>query len=395
MGCTLMGAQMFTMVIGWLVLEMTDSKLWVGIVNGLPAAAIIFFSLAGGVLTDRIDPKIILTRVRMALAGLTFLIAFLITADAIQLWHVLLLAIVVGGTNAMGMPASRTFVFDIVGKERLFSAISFNSVVSNLGIIIGPSVAGILIAGVGTDAAFYLVGGAYLVALVTMMAVNSGQRNRQDRQTSALGDLIEGFAYVGRTPHVAWLLLLGFLVLFAGVYFPLLPIYARDVLNVGPQGFGLLMGAAGVGSLAGSIFLTIRGNVTRKGLVLVAAAVTWAVGMMVFAFSREFYLSMACVFFMGVAAAYWVNTMNTVLQTSVPEEMRGRVMSIFTMTLQVLPLGWLLGGVLATFLGNEAALVIGGTVFLTFNLLAYASSRQLREMTWAHTNALVMLEFEV
>ena len=119
----------------------------------------------------------------MALAGLTFLIAFLITADAIQLWHVLLLAIVVGGTNAMGMPASRTFVFDIVGKERLFSAISFNSVVSNLGIIIGPSVAGILIAGVGTDAAFYLVGGAYLVALVTMMAVNSGQRNRQDRQT--------------------------------------------------------------------------------------------------------------------------------------------------------------------------------------------------------------------
>ena len=140
------------------------------------------------------------------------------------------------------------------------------------------------------------------------------------------------------------------------------------------------MGASGVGSLAGSIFLTVRGNVTRKGLVIVSAAVTWAIGMMVFAFSREFYLSMACVFFMGVAGAYWMNTMNTVLQTSVPEEMRGRVMSIFTMTLQVLPLGWLLGGVLATLLGNEATLVIGGTVFMTFNLLAYGASRQLREM---------------
>ena len=173
---------------------------------------------------------------------------------------------------------------------------------------------------------------------------------------------------------------LGCLVIFVGVYYMMVVVYAREVLDVGAKGLGFLMGAYGAGGLIASASLVIMGNVKRQARIVVVASVIYGVVMLAFAFSTNFQLSLMCTFLMGVGAMYWVNHMNTLMQTSVPEEMQGRVMSIFRITKQSLPLGWLLGGVLSTLLGNVVTLVICASLFIGLNLLAYLRSRQLREI---------------
>lgn len=232
-----------------------------------------------------------------------------------------------------------------------------------------------LIAVSGVDTVLYCLGGAYLVALVALLFVRLKTPARQNQRASALRDLAEGLSYVRRTPHVAWLLFLGCLIIFAGVLQMMLPVYARDVLDEGAKGLGFLMGAYGAGGLIASASLALVGNVKRQGGVVVLASVIYGVVMLAFAFSTNFQLSLMCSFLMGFAAMYWVNNMHT----SVLEEMRGRVMSIFRITRQSLTLGWLLGGVLSTLLGNVVTLVLYASMFIGLNLLAYLRSSQLRE----------------
>lgn len=312
--------------------------------------------------------------------GLSFLTAFLITTQVVELWHILLLVVLAGGVVAFDWPTAQTIVYDAVGRERLLNAVSLNSIGNNLASIVGPSIAGVLIAFSGVDTVLYCIGGAYFAALVALLFVRLETPARQNRGPSALRDLAEGLAYVRRTPHVAWLLFLGCVVIFAGVLLMMLPVYARDVLDVGAKGLGFLMGAYGAGGLIASASLAIMGSVKRQARIVVAASVTYGLVMLVFAFSTNFQLSLTCSFLMGVGAMYWVNNMNTLIQTTVPEEMRGRVMGIFRITKQSMPLGWLLGGVMSTFLGNVVTLVICAVMFIGFNLLAYLRSSQLREI---------------
>ena len=379
-GLTIMGEKISVMAIAWLVLELTDSKLLMGVTNSLAALPIILLSLFGGVISDRCDRRTILIRSRIALMGLSFLTAFLITTQVVELWHILLLVVLAGGVSAFDWPAAQTIVYDAVGRERLLNAVSLNSIARNLAEFVGPSIAGVLIAVSGVDTVLYCLGGAYLVALIALLFVRVKTPARQNKRAPALRELAEGLAYVRRTPHVAWLLSLSCLVLFAAVYLMMLPVYAREVLDVGAKGLGFLMGAFGAGGLIASASLALISNVKRQGRVVVLAAIFMGVGMLGFAFSADFKLSLMCSFLMGFAAMYWLNNLNTLMQTSVPEEMRGRVMGIFRITKQGLPLAWLLGGVMSTLLGNVATLVICACVFIGFNLLAYLRSSQLRKI---------------
>ena len=216
------------MAIAWLVLELTDSKLLMGITNSLSAVPIILLSLIGGVISDRFDRRSIMIRSRVALMGLSFLTAFLITAQVVELWHILLLVVLAGGVSAFDWPAAQTIVFDAVGRERMLNAVSLNSIANNLASIVGPSIAGVLMAFSGVGAVLYCIGGVYLVALAALLFVRLKTPARQDQRASALRDLAEGLTYVRRTPHVAWLLFLGCLIIFAGVLLMMLPVYARD-----------------------------------------------------------------------------------------------------------------------------------------------------------------------
>ncbi len=378
-GLTFMGIRIQDMAIAWLVLEMTDSKLLVGVVNGVPAVSIVLFSLVGGALADRTDRRRLLSWSRLSLAGLTFLAAFLVTTGMIGLWQLIVLVLLTGGVFAMDMPISRTLVFDYAGRERQLSATSLNSMIMDVGAIAGPWVAGTLIASAGVAAALYLLSAAYAVAFVVLSFNKVSRRDPGDAaRKRVLQDLVEGLSYLRRTPQVAWLVSLGATVPLAGVFFSMLPVYARDELSVGAGGLGLMVAVYGVGALAASIVMTVYGNLNRIGRVSVLSAVVYASGMLGFAFAPSFDAAIAAVFVLGMASTFWKNTTNAIVQTSVPDEMRGRVMSVFGMGMQMLALGWLVGGALSTLVGNPATLVIAAALMIALNVFVYTRSCEMQ-----------------
>jgi predicted MFS family arabinose efflux permease len=198
-------------------------------------------------------------------------------------------------------------------------------------------------------------------------------------QGSILEDIWAGLAYALRTPPIPALLLIVIAEMPGGVIITLIPVYARDVLEVGPIGFGVLSASLGAGFLAGSMVATAVGDFPRKGLVLLVTAAMWDVSMATFAFSRVYPLSAALLFIMGVGGAIHVNLLITMLQTRASDEMRGRVMSIYSLALASLPLGFILGGALAALVSNEFALVVSGLLSTPLIIVVYLRSPHLRQ----------------
>lgn len=379
-GLALMSFQIRNMGQAWITLDLTGgSQFWVGVVNGTPAITIMIFSVLGGVAADRLPRQRILILARMTLAWLAFATAFLLAAQLLAIWMLIVLGAGAGLMLAFNNPAGQTLIVDIVGRERTMSAVSLNQAISNLGTIVGPAVGGLLIAFIGIHFVFFFLGALYLgsFAAVSLLKLPK-EKPRPPRPI--VGDLIEGLKYVARTPHVAWLMFLASLVIFVGMYFPMVPVYARDVLKVGPQGFGYLEASFGVGSLVGSASIAWMGGVRKKGLVIVVAAMTVGGGFVVFGLSIIYALTLLAQFVIGVGAAFWITSVTTVLQTTVPDEMRGRVMGVYFMAIQLMGFGWILGGYVAEMLGNINALLIGGFAFMGLNLLAYVGSKSIREI---------------
>ncbi len=377
-GLSFMGMRIQDMAVAWLVLEMTDSQLWMGIVNGLPALSIVIFSLLGGVLADRTDRRKLLSWSRLTLASLTFLVAFLITSGTISLWQLIIVVFVATGVYAADMPISRTLIFDYVGRKRLLSATSLNSMIMDLGAIGGPWVAGMLLAQAGADAALYLLSATYSVAFVVLFFGKSSTTAPRGGGKKVIRDLVEGFSYLRRTPNVAWLVSLGATVPLAGVFFSMMPVYARDVLDVGAAGLGIMVAIYSGGALVASIAMTAHGGLDHVGRAVVLSAMLFAVAMVGFAFAPGFQMAIVSVFVMGMASTYWKNTAGAIVQMSSAEEMRGRVMSIFGMGAQMLALGWLIGGTLSTLIGNQSTLLFAAGMMISLNVLVYTRAEVMR-----------------
>jgi MFS family permease len=380
-GLSDMGDKTLSMVIAWLVLEMTDSKLWVGIINGIPAISMVLFAIMGSVMADRSDRRVMVMKARLTLASLTFLAGALVTSGVIELWHMVAIALLAGAVNAIDLPTARTLVFDVVGRKNLLSANSMNSMARSLGYITGPTAVGAIIGNWTIDAALYLLSTVYLIAFLVMLKVRTSHRPPNTQKAHVLVDLMEGIAYIRRTPPVAWLIALTFTLPFSGVFFGMLPVYARDVLQVVPQGLGTLMAAFGAGALVSSASLALRGRLQHQALIMTLSGVGFAGGMLALAFSRSFPLTLVSVFFTGVLGLYWVNTASTMMQATAAEEMRGRIMGIFMIGTQLMSLGWLIGGVLATLFGNAGSLVISAVITSSFGVFVYIRSKEVRELS--------------
>ena len=361
----------------WLVLDITNSKLWVGVVAGASTVAVMAFSLVAGALADRMDRKLLILLSRIAQALFAFTLAFVVTSGWIELWHIVVLSVAGGISLAMMGPSSETLLMDIAGKERLLTASAVQSLAVSFSLFGAPAVAGVMIATLGVESVFYSAGAILVVASVLIAMMRLPQVDRPKAQP-ILRAVSEGLSYVARTPHVAWLLFVTSLGVFAGVFMPLVPVYARDVLLVGAKGFGLLEASWGLGSLVGAVWLLSLGNVRRKGRMVILAAVLFGTSMIVFGFSREFYLSMAMMFFLGLCPPFWIAGIRTILQTNISDEIRGRVMAVFLLAMQLIGIGWLLGGAMAEAIGNEATLAAGGLLFILLNLLAYVRSATIR-----------------
>jgi predicted MFS family arabinose efflux permease len=247
--------------------------------------------------------------------------------------------------------------------------------------MIGPAIAGFVIAAAGGGAACVLSAAEFASAALLLLRLPADPiRRGHATVTSVLADLKAGARYVVRTQPLPWLIpLLGVTNILGGAIFPLVPVYARDVLHAGPAGFGLLAGAIGVGFLCGSLLITAFGNYWRRAFVIVVGNVVWDACMVGFSFSTWFPVSMALLFMMGLAGIYWFNAMVTLWQSSATPEMRGRVMSVFAMTDALFPLGWVYGGALAEVVGIHAAIWISAASGTPVVLMMFALSPSLRK----------------
>ena len=353
----------------WLVLQLSHSAFQIGVVGALQSLPILFFSLLGGVYADRWPKRRVLLCTQSLAMAQAVLIWVLLATGTIQLWHIYILALLLGLTNCLGRPTGQAFVVELVGRADLSNAVALNSSLSNLTRIVGPALGGIIIAASGVTMLFLINALSFIAPVVGLALIDSGTLHAQAGQTAkgqtTWQSLREGVDYVRATPSVAWLILVaGFVLLFGSNFNVVLPILATDVLHAGARGFGFLSAAAGVGSLIAALWLAWSYQQPTIRRVLIST-LTFGVLEAALALSHLYALSLVLLASVGCAEVAFAMLAVTMLQTSTPDHLRGRVMSVCILFFEgsVLP-GYLLMGWLAEQYGPSAALLSGAALSL-------------------------------
>ena len=373
----MIGNWMQQIAISWLVYRLTGSSLLLGIVAfaGL-FPGFILMPLAG-VLTDRWNRRHILL-VSQILATLQALaLTFLVMTDMITVWQILLLSVFFGFISAFDIPARQSFVVDLIGKrEDLGSAIALNSALFNCARLVGPSLAGVTIAVAGEGICFFLNALTYSAFIATLILVKVEHAANTSSDTDIFSVFKAGFKYAfGFLPVRALLLLLGLVGLMGMPYAVLLPVFAKDIFHGGPHTLGFLTAAAGGGGLTAALYLASRITVLGMGRLVPISAGIFGLGLMLFSISRIFWISFCLLIPVGFGMMVHIALTNTILQTVVEDDMRGRVMSFFAMAFMgTVPFGSLIAGWLADSIGVTWTLMIGG---LCCVLASFAYARQL------------------
>ncbi len=360
---SLIGTWITRVATSWLVYRLTHSAGMLGIVGFAGQIPTFLLAPFAGVWVDRLDRYRVLLTTQVLAMLQSFALAALALSGVIQIWHVLALQAFQGMINAFDTPARQSFVVEMVAdRVDLPNAIALNSSIVNGARLIGPSIAGLLIAWVGEGWCFLVDGVSYIAVIVSLLLMRIVRRQRAARTANMLEDLRSGFRYALGFPPILALLLLLALVSLAGMpYTVLLPLVADRVLHGGSHTLGFLMGAAGVGALFGALYLASRNTVLGLGRVIALATALFGAALVAFSFSRWLLLSLALLALVGTGFMVQIAASNTVLQTIVREEMRGRVMAFYTMAFMgMAPFGSLLAGALAARLGAPAAIRAGG-----------------------------------
>jgi MFS family permease len=363
----------------WLVLELTDSALWVGLAAGSRGATSIAFGLFGGVAADRLKRRTVLAAGWAVLALLAAATAALVGTGVVEAWHVVVMSGVTGIAIAFTSPASYSLLAAVVPGHRLANAQGLLSLSSSVGETAGPAAAGLLLSQTGIDAVYWVAAGGYAAAVILVLRMREPARSGTIERGRVLPALREGLAHVRRTPPLPVLTVLAFQQnLMAVAIMPLVPVYARDVLRVGAAGYGLLAGSLGAGFLLGAATVAAFGNFPRRGLTMLVTGLVWDVCAVGFGFSRSLPLSMTLLFLLGYSGPFWFNAAVTTFQSMTPPDMRGRAMSVWGISSEVFPVGWIVGGAMATAFGNETALIISACLGTPVALLFFALSPSFR-----------------
>lgn len=365
----------------WLVFQLTNSAFLLGVVGFLNSIPVLILSLFGGVLADRVNKRTILISTQVSFMFLAFALAILTQLNIITPFQIIILALLNGTVMAFDAPARQSIVVELVGKRHLFNAIALNSVAFNSSRIIGPALAGILVASIGMSGCFYINGMSFLAVIFALYSIKLAH-NHKPSFGSAINDLKEGIFFVKNNHLVlALVFIVAVVSLFGVAHIILMPIFANDVLGVGMRGLGILMSSAGVGALLGALILARLGDFRHKGKLLLLAAMVFSVALIVFALSQSYPLSILSLIFVGLTSVIAVSLVNTLLQLNVEDRFRGRVMSIFMLTFAgMMPFGNLIAGSLAHTAGVSSAVLIGGILCLVFFVLISILYPPLREL---------------
>jgi MFS family permease len=361
---SLIGTWMTRIATSWLVYRLTNSALLLGVVGfagQIPAFVLAPFA---GVIVDRWNRHRLLVATQVLALLQSLALAILALTGLINIWHIIILSILQGLINAFDMPARQAFVVEMVEKrEDLANAIALNSSMVNAARLLGPSIGGVIIAAVGEGWCFMLDAVSYLAVIASLLAMKITPRmTRPTNDVKVLQQLREGWAYAFRFAPIRDVLLLLALVSLVGMpYTILMPVFANEVLRGGPNTLGLLMAASGVGALIGAMFLAARKSVLGLGKYIPLMAGTFGAGLIAFSFSRVLWLSLLLMVVTGLGFMVQMAASNTVLQTIVDEDKRGRVMSFYTMAFMgTAPFGSLLAGSVAAKIGAPHTLLFGG-----------------------------------
>jgi MFS family permease len=364
---SLVGTWMQSVAQGWLMHRLTGSAFMLGLLGFAQFLPVMFLSLWAGVVADRMDKRrLILTTQTLALVQAAAL-ALVVTLGVVQPWMVMGLALVFGVVNSFDLPARQSFLVEMVGKEDLPNAIALNSAAFNAARVLGPAVAGVVMATAGEGACFWLNAVSYLAVLTTLLMMNL-PRHVADAGggKTALSNLREGVSYALGVRQIRNLLLL--LGLTAGLgfqYMVLLPVYARDILHADARAYGLMVSAFGLGSLLSAVVMTRQQSREALRRNLLIGLGTAAVGMGVFAWVRMLPLTLAMGFLAGFGLILYVASTNTLLQLTTEDRFRGRIMSLYTfMFIGTAPIGSLLCGWIAQHLGAPVATSVSAAVLL-------------------------------
>jgi MFS family permease len=384
-GISLIGTWITRVATSWLVYRLTGSSVMLGIVGFAGQIPTFLFAPFAGVWVDRLNRYRVLVVTQVLAMLQSFALAALALGGVIEVWHVIALNVLQGVINAFDMPARQAFVVEMVEDPAdLANGIALNSSIVNAARLIGPSVAGILIAVTNEGWCFLLDGVSYLavIASLAMMRLTPREGVQQRRRGGVLEDLTAGFRYAAGFPPIRDTLLLLALVSLMGMpYTVLMPIVAAEVLHGGAHTLGFLMGATGVGALVGAVFLAARKSVLGLGRVIAIAAVGFGAGLISFSASRSVSLSLLLLLPTGGGFMVAMAASNTVIQTMVRDDMRGRVMSFFTMAFMgTAPFGSLLAGALAARIGAPRTIAVGGAAVMAGGVLFVTRLPELRRM---------------
>ena len=383
---SLIGTWMQNIGQAWLVLQLTNSPFKLGLVTAMQFLPMMLFALFAGTLVDRFPKKTVLIFTQASLAILATVLASLSYFKVVQYWHVLVLAALLGIVNTLDMPTRQSFFVELVGKEDLMNAIGLNSSVFNLARILGPAVAGFLIALVGIGVCFYLNALSFLAVIVglKMMDIKAPIVKLSENKSlkNILVDIREGLTYIKSITLIFYpLLLLAIISIFVFNFNILVPIFAMQNLNQNAAGYGFMMTSVGIGSFIGALIITARSKTGPRLKYLLGGALGMSLFLAVLGFETNYTLACVTLLLLGFCSIMFTTLVNSIIQLTADDSMRGRVMSVYSLVFGGLtPIGSLYAGKLTEIAGAPGCMIISGTIGIlgTFFILYRLKTKQVR-----------------
>lgn len=375
------GTWMQTIAQAWVVLSMTGSAFYLGLDAFLASLPMILFSLAGGVVADRVDRKRLLMISQVLQMTFAFILTALLVTDHVQVWHILVLSFCTGTVQAFGGPAYQALLPVLVEKREVPNAVALNSMQFNLARMLGPSLAGIALATLGAEWCFGLNGLSFVAVIITLFFVEKSFARAGGRKESVLFDLREGLSFVWNEGRLFLLTVLAAATTLFGIpIVTMMPVVAEDIFGVGASGYSWLMTASGAGSVVGAVLVASLLTIRRRGTLAIGFQISFAILLLAFAFSRMFWLSAVLAFLAGLTLLGVITVTSSMVQLVTTEQMRGRVMSIFMLAFRGgMPLGNLIAGYVAQRWSISVALGVNGAILAMVALFFIARRTKLDE----------------
>lgn len=368
---SLTGTWMQSVAQGWLVLQLTNSPFLLGVTNAVTAMPILLFSLVGGAISDKVNKRglIVLTQIGQML--LAFALGILFSLHLIEFWQIVVVAGLMGVINAFDMPARQSFIVEMVGKADLSNAIALNAMIFNVARIIGPVIAGFIVGAWGVGACFYLNGVSFLAVISGLLFMRGDFKPKNQNSDSIKNSTMDGLRYVWKDLKIRNLIILvAISSLFGMSYMVLMPVFARDILVIGAKGLGLLLAAMGIGALLASLSLTIFSQTNKNDRFVSLGGIVLGLSLVVFGLSRNLGVSLLALVGAGWGLVTQTATINNLLQKDTPDELRGRVMGVYTlMFIGLTPAGSFQAGLVADWLGVPVAVALGGLVCMSMSII--------------------------